>query len=256
MTSTNKAHQTTLIVTPPSLAAQWVDEINAHAPSLNIFVYDGWSKLAIPIIKSAEEKARVLKLLKRGKALQSASTRKRKAPTTQEGSRKKKNKETNVVNTNDVEMDVDEDEVESMMDWCNYVQQYDVVITTYNVLRTDLNIARAALRRPRREDVTYANIERPRSPLVTVEWLRVIMDEVQMAGGGKAESVHSLSVRLVGVLTFGRDMVSLIPRLASFAVSGTPARSRVSDLSHVLKFVLIFSLSSIPFNYEYQILTC
>jgi E3 ubiquitin-protein ligase SHPRH len=33
------------------------------------------------------------------------------------------------------------------------------------------------------------------------------------------------------------EMVSLIPRAASIAVSGTPARSKVSDLSHVLKSV-------------------
>ena len=32
-------------------------------------------------------------------------------------------------------------------------------------------------------------------------------------------------------------MVSLIPRLSSFAVSGTPARSKVDDLIHVLKYV-------------------
>ena len=30
-------------------------------------------------------------------------------------------------------------------------------------------------------------------------------------------------------------MVSLIPRHSSFAVSGTPAKTRVSDLSYVLK---------------------
>ncbi|KAG6895597.1 hypothetical protein C0992_000477 [Termitomyces sp. T32_za158] len=53
-----------------------------------------------------------------------------------------------------------------------------------------------------------------------VEWYRVIMDEVQMVGGGKIE-----------------DMVSLIPRLSSFAVSGTPARQQVADLMHVLKSV-------------------
>ena len=37
-------------------------------------------------------------------------------------------------------------------------------------------------------------------------------------------------------------MVSLIPRLSSFAVSGTPARSQVSDLIHVLRFVLEYFL--------------
>lgn len=36
-------------------------------------------------------------------------------------------------------------------------------------------------------------------------------------------------------------MVSLIPRSASFAVSGTPARAQVADLVHVLKCALPFS---------------
>ena len=34
-----------------------------------------------------------------------------------------------------------------------------------------------------------------------------------------------------------REMVSLIPRVSSFAVSGTPARSQVQDLIHVWKYV-------------------
>ncbi len=36
--------------------------------------------------------------------------------------------------------------------------------------------------------------------------------------------------------------MSLIPRVSSFAVSGTPARSQVADLIHVLKCVHIFLL--------------
>ena len=32
-------------------------------------------------------------------------------------------------------------------------------------------------------------------------------------------------------------MVSLIPRLSSFAVSGTPAKTQIADLIHVLKYV-------------------
>ena len=34
-----------------------------------------------------------------------------------------------------------------------------------------------------------------------------------------------------------REMVSLIPRLSSFAVSGTPAKTQIADLIHVLKYV-------------------
>jgi E3 ubiquitin-protein ligase SHPRH len=47
-------------------------------------------------------------------------------------------------------------------------------------------------------------------------------------------------------------MVSLIPRISSFAVSGTPARAHVSDLIHLLKqaafplrYMAIF-LTSLP----------
>lgn len=36
-------------------------------------------------------------------------------------------------------------------------------------------------------------------------------------------------------------MVSLIPRISSFAVSGTPARANVDDLIHVLKYAVFIS---------------
>lgn len=71
--------------------------------------------------------------------------------------------------------------------WCSHINTYDVCITTYNVLTNDLHVARPPARRPRRNGVSYLNIERQRSPLVTCEWYRVIMDEVQMVGGGKTE---------------------------------------------------------------------
>lgn len=70
---------------------------------------------------------------------------------------------------------------------CSYINEYDVCITTYGVLANDLHVARPPAQRPRRDGVPYANIVRQRSPLVTCEWYRVIMDEVQMVGGGKTE---------------------------------------------------------------------
>lgn len=85
----------------------------------------------------------------------------------------------------------DEDETpapeDSNEEWCSHIDEYDVCITTYNVLKNDLHVARPPARRPRRDGVSYVNIERQRSPLVTCEWYRVIMDEVQMVGGGKTE---------------------------------------------------------------------
>lgn len=96
-------------------------------------------------------------------------------------------------------MDVDtkasrqEEAEEELVDWCNYVNQFDVCITTYNVLQQDLGIARPPPDRPRRSIATYINIERSRSPLVMCEWYRVIMDEVQMVGGGKTEYASFLA---------------------------------------------------------------
>jgi E3 ubiquitin-protein ligase SHPRH len=72
-------------------------------------------------------------------------------------------------------------------DWPAMANQYDVIITTYQVLKADLDVARAVPMRPRRDNVIYHNVDRPRSPLVKCEWYRVVMDEVQMVGGGKTE---------------------------------------------------------------------
>ena len=46
-----------------------------------------------------------------------------------------------------------------------------------------------------------------------------------------------------------REMVSLIPRLSSFAVSGTPAKTQIADLIHVLKYVS----SLVTFFIRYQL---
>lgn len=183
-------------MTPSSLAGQWADEISAHAPSLRVLVYEGWSKIAVPINNTPEEKERVRKLLRQKKVKNSkANTKKGKLSSAKERSRKGKGKTRESDDLSDrsesMEMIIAEEEEESILDWCTYVQQYDIVITTYAVLRSDFNIARAVVQRPRREDVAYPNVERPRSPLVMVEWMRVVMDEVQMVGGGKTECVRA-----------------------------------------------------------------
>lgn len=58
-----------------------------------------------------------------------------------------------------------------------------------------------------------------------------------MVGGGKASCVFWSPICLVLLVhvVYIREMVSLIPRFSSFAVSGTPAKTGVSDLSYVLK---------------------
>jgi E3 ubiquitin-protein ligase SHPRH len=62
--------------------------------------------------------------------------------------------------------------------WPAYINDFDVCVTTYDILRSDLNVARAPPARPVRKNAEYSREKRPISPLVLCEWYRVIMDEV------------------------------------------------------------------------------
>lgn len=182
--------QTTLIVTPPSLAPQWADELAAHAPSLKVLIYEGWQKVPVPISEKdvAEERER------RKRQRTNASTSKKRKGKKPATSAKSKSQGKRGVGDEDMDIDTvtedernEDDEEDEVVDWCTYVNTFDVCITTYNVLQQDLGVARPPPTRPRRAFVQYSNVHRSRSPLVMCEWYRVIMDEVQMVGGGKTE---------------------------------------------------------------------
>jgi E3 ubiquitin-protein ligase SHPRH len=161
---------------------------------LKVFVYDGWAKLSVPITEYDVEIERERRR-SAGKVKSAASA----AKSGRTKGKKTKGKAANYDDDDDDDyMDVDTpksasvrmtngDDKEDILDWCTYINTFDVCITTYNTLRLDLSVARAPPVRPRREDVVYSNMERARSPLVMCEWHRVIMDEVQMVGGGKIE---------------------------------------------------------------------
>lgn len=158
-----------MIVTPATLATQWSDELKAHAPGLKVLVYDGWTNVKVPISESQIEHVRQKRQSEKQKATRKAARAGTKAQA--QANIKKKGKATAV----DIDaMDVDDGEEEEIVDWCAYAHSFDVVITTYNVLQLDLNVARAPPSRPRRDGVVYANVERPRSPLIMVEWARVV----------------------------------------------------------------------------------
>jgi E3 ubiquitin-protein ligase SHPRH len=80
-------------------------------------------------------------------------------------------------------------------EWADFCQEFDVIITTYHVLSSEVSVAKGAISRPRRQAVEYGERSLPKSPLVSVEFWRVIMDEVQLSGG-----INTV------------DMVSRIPR--------------------------------------------
>ena len=173
------------------MAPQWADELKTHAPGLNVLIYDGWQKVPVPITERDVAIERERRQLQKQKAKSKSKTQKPAKPA--------KGKAKGRTGDND-DMDVDDDNgsstptgEEEVLDWCSYVNQYDVCITTYNVLQQDLGVARPPPSRPRRAFVKYSTVHRSRSPLVMCEWYRVIMDEVQMVGGGKTECVPILS---------------------------------------------------------------
>lgn len=171
--------QTTLIVTPPALAPQWADELAAHAPGLKVLIYEGWSKVDVLITNDDVEHERERRNAKnsRGRKIGGSLS---KAKKNAKGKAKMIDEGDNMVIDEECTSMARDDDI---LDWCSYVNTFDVCITTYNVLRQDLTVAHAPPKRPRRADVEYSNLDCPRSPLVMCEWYRVIMDEVQMVSG-------------------------------------------------------------------------
>ncbi|KAM3414928.1 hypothetical protein BST61_g10069 [Cercospora zeina] len=104
-------------------------------------------------------------------------------------------------------------------------QDYDVVITTYNVLSKEVHFAEDP---PDRNMRKARKFERKRSPLVQIQWWRICLDEAQLVESG---------------VTSAARVACRLPRLHSWAVSGTPLRKDVQDLLGLLIF-----LRSKPFS--------
>ncbi|PKI83067.1 hypothetical protein MVES_003009 [Malassezia vespertilionis] len=101
--------------------------------------------------------------------------------------------------------------------WTDWAKEIDVLVLSFDTLARELNVSKKGSVRQLR---TPAKYERPRSPLVQIEFLRVVMDEVQLVGGNAAQTI------------------ALIRRRASIAVSGTPVR-RLDDLRACLCFMAV-----------------
>ena len=99
--------------------------------------------------------------------------------------------------------------------WGDWASQWDVMVVSFETLARDLAASHAAPVRMLRQPSKY---ERPRSPLVQLEFWRVVMDEAQLVGGNAARTM------------------GMIRRQCSLAVSGTPVR-RLADLRTSLWFL-------------------
>ncbi|KAI9880421.1 MAG: hypothetical protein M1830_003461 [Pleopsidium flavum] len=95
----------------------------------------------------------------------------------------------------------------------------DVVLTTYNVLASEIHYTGVRQNRGLRHQKKY---EPRRSPLVQILWWRVCLDEAQMVESGISNAA---------------TVARLIPRCNAWAVSGTPVRRDIKDLLGLLIFL-------------------
>jgi E3 ubiquitin-protein ligase SHPRH len=98
-------------------------------------------------------------------------------------------------------------------------EEYDVVLTTYPTLAREIHFAVDPPERSRRHARQYV---RKKSPLVQVQWWRVCLDEAQMLESG---------------VTNAAKVACLLPRVHSWAVSGTPLRKDIQDICGLLLFL-------------------
>ena len=102
---------------------------------------------------------------------------------------------------------------------------YDVVLATYPTLAREVHFAEDP---PERNMRHARKFDRKRSPLVQIQWWRICLDEAQMVESG---------------VTAAARVACRLPRIHSWAVSGTPLRKSVQDLHGLLIFLRYKPLS-------------
>ncbi|KAJ5739736.1 hypothetical protein N7533_012520 [Penicillium manginii] len=107
------------------------------------------------------------------------------------------------------------------------IADFDVVLTTYNVISREIHYAGATPTRNLRHEKRFAT---RKTPLVRISWWRVCLDEAQMIESGVSNAAK---------------VARLIPRQNAWAVTGTPLRRDIDDLSGLLLF-----LHYHPFSYS------
>lgn len=106
--------------------------------------------------------------------------------------------------------------------------QYDVVLTDYNVLKTEIYFTAENLRTSRHEKRFLRRV----SPLPLVQWWRVCLDEAQMV-----EGVHNQTTK----------MVKTLPAVHRWTVTGTPIEKSMDNL-----YGLVHFLDYVPYN-DYRV---
>ncbi|KAK9507279.1 hypothetical protein O3M35_007174 [Rhynocoris fuscipes] len=118
----------------------------------------------------------------------------------------------------------------------NYIQPYaladnDIVITTYQILQSELNYTDIEEIEPRR--LRYAKkFHTAKSPLPCIRWWRLCLDEAQM---------------VEGVSTKIATMARQLHAVHRWAVTGTPIQKSLNDLFGLLQYLQVTPFSSFSY---------
>lgn len=99
------------------------------------------------------------------------------------------------------------------------IADFDVVLTTYNVISREIHYAGVTPGRSLRHEKRF---EPRKTPLIRISWWRVCLDEAQMIESGVSNAAK---------------VARLIPRQNAWAVTGTPLRRNIDDLFGLLLFL-------------------
>lgn len=101
--------------------------------------------------------------------------------------------------------------------------EYDIVITSYNAISSEIHFALYDPARPTRSHVIeQRSMTNYLSPLMKIQFWRVVLDEVQMVRSSVSNAAQ---------------VAKLIPRVHAWGVTGTPVTKELQDLQGILNFL-------------------
>jgi hypothetical protein len=115
---------------------------------------------------------------------------------------------------------------QQQLDVLNQMLSADIVLTTYNIVSSEIHYALPPPTRSLRvRGSDKPRYERPKSPLTNLLWWRVCLDEAQQVESGVSKAAI---------------VAKLVPRINAWAVSGTPIRKDVTGehLKRLFKYML------------------
>lgn len=179
----------TLIICPTLLLDQWLAEVELHTTSdcFNVTVYPG-VRAGLRAMREAHQKFRRAAVRRRLDFAESQSTLQ-----------------------------------QATQSLCaRHLATFDVVFTTYDALRSDLDFGSELQQPRRRRSSGTRRYPAPPSPLLSIDWWRVCMDEAQQTSRGTTKAAR---------------MASEVYSVNRWCVTGTPMPRNVEDLAGSMLFL-------------------